>query len=266
MAIWEYRDVAKEPHLFWSKEYCPFCKTELRELPEDWIFTAPKSGNITSVAVCAVCGWPRVVQLHIEFDSYGDYHTEYRAAGSLKELDVRDIRTPLFEVREILAARYSERFNIHPRKFEEVVGSVFESLGYEVAVTNYRGDEGIDIILEGQEGFSGIQVKRHKNRIEAEQIRSLAGALVLGGFIKGLFITTSNFRSGAEITAARYKSRGISIELMNSKRFLDVLKIAQRKEYSSKRKLDVSKLLDNLTVFREWTIWADGSSEPGIGL
>jgi hypothetical protein len=49
--------------------------------------------------------------------------------GILKKLDLSDLRQPLDEVRSYLAAKYDERFRIHPRLFEQVVGSVFNNLG-----------------------------------------------------------------------------------------------------------------------------------------
>jgi hypothetical protein len=80
-----------------------------------------------------------------------------------------------------------------------------------------------------------VQVRRYRDerRIEAEQIRSLAGALQLGGHTRGVFVTTSRFRSGAVTTAKRYGAApiGLPIELIDAKGFLAALGLAQRQSF-----------------------------------
>ena|SRR6266404_5623210 len=75
---------------------------------------------------------------------------------------------------------------------------------------------------------SGFKVKRYKNSIQVDQIRELAGALVLGGMTRGVFVTTSDFQSGAASTADRLAARGLPIQLINASEFLQVLGVAQR--------------------------------------
>ena len=95
-------------------------------------------------------------------------------------------------------AKSNARFTIQPRLFEETVASVFRTLGYRAVVTSYSGDDGIDVILENDSGtFLGVQVKRYQDRIKVSQIRELLGALVINGMTRGIFITTSDFQSGA---------------------------------------------------------------------
>jgi restriction system protein len=155
------------------------------------------------------------------------------AIGSLVELSLIDISTPLDEIRKYLAARGLFP-KIDPKLFEEVVCSVFSDLGWKARTTGYS-DHGIDVILEKpSEKPVGVQVKAYKatRRIEAEQIRSLAGALVLNGYTKGIFVTTSSFRSGAIATAARYRTLGTPIELLNAEQFLEALGVAQRRSFT----------------------------------
>lgn len=67
-----------------------------------------------------------------------------------------------------------------------------------MVITQYRGDKGIDLWLEGAKGKLAVQVKRYKDRIRAESVRSFVGALVgQGGTYKGIFVTTSGYQSGA---------------------------------------------------------------------
>jgi restriction system protein len=92
-------------------------------------------------------------------------------------------------------------------------------------VTGYSNDGGIDVILEKESKQIGVQVKRYKNKIKVDQIRELTGALFLSGIPKGIFVTTSDFQSGANKLVQKSHDRGIPIELINSKRFYDILKL-----------------------------------------
>jgi hypothetical protein len=117
--------------------------------------------------------------------------------------------------------------------FEEVVASVFRDLEYKVVVTGFSADGGVDIVLHGSsDHVVGVQVKRYRSEIKAEQIRSLAGALVLGGQTRGVFVTTSDFSRGAKDTARKYSELGVQIELINAQAFYDALGLVERQKTS----------------------------------
>lgn len=129
-----------------------------------------------------------------------------------------------------------------------MVGSVFKSLGYHVVVTGRSNDGGIDAVLEGASGIRiGVQVKRYRNKIEAEQIRAFTGALVIEGFTRGIYVTTSAFRPGAKRAAEKSEVRGHPISLVDADGFLAALSVAQREFYTSEE-LDV--MLANLLYDR----------------
>ncbi|WP_158244292.1 restriction endonuclease [Trinickia dabaoshanensis] len=167
-------------------------------------------------------------------DGRSRWGAETGAAGSLRELDLTDIQHPLQDVRDYLTIRYDKRFELHPRLFEETVASVFRDRGFLPRVTSYSGDGGIDVILERPGERIGVQVKRYKNAISAEQIRSLAGALLIGGYTKGVFVTTSRYQPGATEVTALASARGMAIKLLDAPRFFDELKIAQRSKFQAK--------------------------------
>ena len=148
-----------------------------------------------------VCGWWLRFRESITRGEELEVRT-YGGIGALRVLDLSDLRTPIEEVRAFLVARYEERFHVHPRLFEETVGSVFRDLGYSTRVTAYSGDDGIDVILDGPNGESvGVQVKRYREKINVARIRELTGALVINGLTRGIFLTTSDFAAGAKRTA-----------------------------------------------------------------
>jgi restriction endonuclease len=185
---------------------------------------------------CRRCGW--WCRKHTTYSEVIDHQYTAAsarvsgAAGCLKKLDLSYGDTPVQEIRDYLAGRYQERFDVHPRVFEEVVASVFKDLGYDTIVTNYSGDDGIDVFMAKGGATIGVQVKRYKNGISVGQIRELAGALLLNDVETGMFVTTSHFQSGADNTVSRYAMRGMPIELVDADRFYSALEIAQAGHYA----------------------------------
>lgn len=257
MTIWAYEEIAREKTSESFIEKCRFCRADLSFLHT----SVEESGVVTrsrwteeKVLVCSICGWWHA-QRWVKIEEYRrpqfiDIH--YGASASLRELDLTDIRTPIEEVRSFLAARFEQRFELHPRIFEETVASVFRDHGFQADVTAYSADGGIDVILQRGTDTIGVQVKRYKNAIEVEQIRSLAGALVLKGLTHGMFITTSSFQPGAHSAVQDYCSRGYEIELMDSGRFYDALKLAQREMYGSFEDFPISDCLSHLIEIKQY--------------
>jgi len=252
MSIWEYRDKAKyiNTDIFTSTR-CIYCRYRLNLLPQNYderydkrkLFSLPPDEIITQVAVCPICGWWKLHRVIADSEYWEPYyetessvriHSEYGAIGSLKELDLSNVVQPIHEVRTYLSAKYTKRFNVNPRVFEETVASVFNNLGYTARVTAYSGDEGIDVVLDGpDETVIGVQVKRYKNSIQVEQIRSFAGALFLGDYTAGIFVTTSKYQPGSYNAATLSGIRGKPVELMDARRFYDALQIAQRNRFEA---------------------------------
>src|SRR5262245_61007924 len=257
MSIWVYNHLAKRPDHVWADNVCSFCKTKMELLHKsatNWSVRTTKLSREEQLFVCSVCGWWRA-QAQQESDDHeyglGTFaNHEYRAAASLRELDLRDLTTPISEIRSYLAARYESRFTLHPRLLEETVASVFGNLGYTSEATAYSGDDGIDVILRNADETIGVQVKRYKDNIEVEQIRSLAGALVLNGFTRGMFVTTSAFQRGAPTTAAKLETRGYKIELVDAQRFYNALQIAQREMFSSFADFPIQDCFSKLQLIR----------------
>ena len=266
MSIWTYNNqtpsVNREAI---SQENCLYCNARLDVLPESYDEEREGREAITQVAACPICGWWKVLRLdvygeYMDWINYDNEAFEFEggkrdnqlsgAIGSLRELDLEDIKSPLEEVRNYLAAKYEDRFKVHPRLFEQTVASVFRDTGHKAIITAYSGDGGIDVILEGPNNTTiGVQVKRYKNSIKVEQIRSLAGALILGGHTKGVFVTTAGYQAGASKVAEQLAVRGFPIELVDAAKFYDALCLAQRNKYRSANErntpfyaLDVAKL------------------------
>lgn len=220
MSIWHYserqRDFIKGPFFFWrtqseiylsqswKERRCFYCDTPMQLLYEEDRLE-PKYRNDSGdhehskrAYACPTCGWWRIhrIECHLGGRNADVYLYEHASVGTLRNLNLTDIALPLQEVRDFLTVRYSGRFAMHPRLFEQTVGSVFCDLGYDVRVTSYSSDGGIDVILDRDSETIGVQVKRTTRAIEVEQIRTFTGALVLRSMNHGMFVTTSSYRSG----------------------------------------------------------------------
>jgi restriction system protein len=214
------------------------------------VFEIVGSPNIDVASYfCRSCGWWEIKKEVTLFAKHQIWCIYFLSAGMLRKLDLADVDLPLSIVRKYLIRHYSERFNMHPRKFEEIVGDVFKDFGYYSFVTGYTRDGGIDIVLENSSGEQiGVQVKRNKDFVEVEQIREFVGALVLRGVTKGIFVTTSKFRKGSHTLSNLATQKGVAVELMDATKFFDALKIAQLK---SQEVLQFAYLKANLELVGE---------------
>lgn len=253
---------------------CPYCGGALRELtgrrtnrPGESLSEHSISG-FAAVVVCDVCGWWKVenneqvlTNYHYRAEEfYISYLVNRVGMGSLRNLDLNDISTPISELKSYLLAKYKARFTLTPRKFEELVGSIFSDFGYKVRLTSYSGDRGIDIVVfDNDDSTIGVQVKRYAGKVEAEQIRALAGSLVLNGHTKGVFVTTSGFTKGSQKTARQYEALGFPIELINAKRFYDCLAIGRTGAWTAEElgSKPLSRLLENPRLMAAVSFQAD---------
>lgn len=182
-----------------------------------------------SILICPDCGWwaaiDRAVLPAVRFQFW---QINLVSTASLIDFDMSDIHVPVEEARNYLCQRYQARHSLHPRLYEQTVASVFRDLGFDAEATAYSNDGGIDIVLRRGGERIGVQVKRRQRSIEVEQIRSFFGALMLGGFTRGIFVSTSKFQPGAIRAAGSAGQMLMPIELIDPDRFLDILGIAQR--------------------------------------
>lgn len=265
MSLWEYAQCPYELiGEFYAVSSCPFCRLSLRHIAASEM--QPERHTSTTemnMGVCQNCGWWNAqgeVRERVGHHSTAVY--ELGSYGVLKRLDLTDVETPLSDVRDYLTAKYETRLTMDPRLFELTVGSVFADHGYAVEVTACSGDGGIDVILTGGDSRIGVQVKRWRGKIEATSIHALQGAMVLQGVTRGIFVTTSAFRSGAVRDAQRFGTLGTPIELLDAPRFLDALRIAQAKversddEWAAKVRPHLRKL-GSYTDLDEGSFYAD---------
>jgi restriction system protein len=267
MSVFDYKNYCDPKDSFENNPHqstCPYCKSKLESIEvkdrwhisneellavhEDTIISYKEIHDLEDcylnlrmdtqsfeiwVDCCLTCGWWRLVKdVCICAEQWQMWDIFFGCVGTLKNLSVDDLSTPIDEINNYLVAKYEDRFSVNPRKFEEVVASVFKNIGHHVYVTGYSNDGGIDVILGNtDENLIGVQVKRYKDKIKAEQIRAFAGALMLSGLNKGIFVTTSSYQPAAISAAQKFTSITLPIELIDANKFYDALKLSQKKSF-----------------------------------
>lgn len=105
-------------------------------------------------------------------------------------------------------------FSLHPRRFEELVASIFKSNGFDVELTPESRDGGVDIFAVRKDGMSGgllhlIECKRYEpsNKVGIGVVQRLLGVVDHHRATKGLVITTSSFSADAVSFASQSKYR-----------------------------------------------------------
>ena len=265
MSIWTYAQQTREIEIMkHNGNECFFCHAimlELRHIGQTFVNDGFSSARIFG---CPNCGWWNAYEL-VEHRMYRRVgytvrRSLKRAAGCLVELDVSDRTAAVQAIRDHLAIHRKALSRVHPDRLEKVVADVYKDLGYHSVATASSGDDGIDVILDKGGIRIGVQVKRYKNKVQLKELRELAGALVLDGMTKGVFVTTSDFTSGAPRTVQGFQQHGIQIELINGERLLSQLEIAQRAMYRSREEFEEAAILRHLVEIDSSTTWEDADS------
>ena len=236
MSIWTFQDYfpGRASRIGFRSSECPYCKTPLSSLGTiGHILDIEKRGW-----ACPACGWWKV---EAERDVSGPTFipdtdvvgSELRYAhGTLVNFSVKDWAGPLDELQRYLVVRYDAIGEVSPRKVEEIAADIFKNLGYRAELTAYSKDGGIDVIVtEPRDGERiAVQVKRYKDRVGVEPVRSFVGAMTLQGFTRGIFIATGGFTAPAR---ALEDTDVVGLELQDGQQFFEQLRISRRPAYYS---------------------------------
>lgn len=204
--------------------------------------------NQWTISACPCCGY-------WTFYSYAwcdtatiSYMESYREA-CLRTFDVSSIQVPVETLRDYLNKNETKFHNIHPSKFEELVGSVFRDFfNCEALHVGRSGDGGIDLIVLDSDSPLAIQVKRRRDVSTAEPVstvREFLGATLLQGFKRGAIVTTANsFSKPSVLAALNAKSRLLveQFDLIDFRRFLDIFHLVADQEAAPPWKSEVPEV------------------------
>jgi len=151
-------------------------------------------------------------------------HWEKSIETALEEQYV-NILSPIADQVEKMESGMWELGDLHQiswQEFETLIGTLYESFGYETEVTSDTADMGIDVWATNADERVAIQAKRYQegNRVGRETLQKLASTLAKGDADRVIVVTTSEFAR----TAKEYsESFGSEIELINGEELRDQL-------------------------------------------
>lgn len=118
--------------------------------------------------------------------------------------------------------KYPERlYRLDPRKFEELIASIMEDLGFTVELTRATRDGGADIIARIKTAVTdfvaNIECKRYspENKVNVSIVRSVIGVHNIKNPSKSIIVTTSFFTKDA-IKEARQYNHSLELKDFNN--------------------------------------------------
>ncbi|MEO8527778.1 MAG: restriction endonuclease [Pseudolysinimonas sp.] len=213
---------------------CKYCQRTMHEVYDEvqgeWGSSAYR--RIRTFA-CA-CGWWNSEDVYqaVAYPEYGDAFNwqAVNSQGCLRAFSVSDSEIPTATLREALARDRADLRHVDPYKLERLVGDVMSDFfNCEVRHVGRAGDGGIDLLLMDGDSPRAIQVKRRSREVaEAVSfVREFVGAMLLGGHISGMFVTTApRFSAAAESTAALAVSKSLvsRIDLVDADSLLSFIR------------------------------------------
>ena len=136
---------------------------------------------------------------------------------------------------------------IDPRQFEELCGLLFEELGYDVEVTRYVSDGGVDAFLRKDGSISLLQCKRVQGSVGEPILRDLFGSMMHNGAKDGIVVTT-----GTVSAAARKWVYGKPIRIIELAELVRLLELHISKDAIVPKSFSVN--VSTQTVMRELRI------------
>lgn len=125
------------------------------------------------------------------------------------------VRIELAEVNDelikFLASHPDQLYSLNPRKFEELVETIFRDFGYDVILTPRSKDGGLDIRAIRKDSLGTflclIECKRYRasQPVGVAIVRGLYGVVASERASCGLIVTTSHFTRGAKEFAEKNK-------------------------------------------------------------
>lgn len=123
---------------------------------------------------------------------------------------VTDINT---ELKRYLNKHPGKLYDLSPRKFEELIASILEDLGFDVELTRATRDGGSDIIAYIRnavcEYLTLVECKKYApdNKVGVGIIREVTGVHFLKRATKSLIVTTSYFSADAVKEAMKFENQ-----------------------------------------------------------
>jgi HJR/Mrr/RecB family endonuclease len=117
------------------------------------------------------------------------------------------------EIKKYLSKNPEKIHDLSPRKFEELVASILEDLGFDVTLTKQTRDGGSDIIASIKNALTSflilVECKKYspENKVDVGIIREVVGVQTFKNPSKSIIVTTSTFTRDAIKEASQLKDK-----------------------------------------------------------
>ncbi len=117
-------------------------------------------------------------------------------------------------IRELRLKKADFLINLNPREFEQEIILLYKQLGYEVKLTPYTNDKGVDGIVIKDRIKYAIQCKRYNNlrAIGRPDLQKFYGAMSSVRANRGIFVATCRFTDNAKEFALKHRIECIDLE------------------------------------------------------
>jgi len=152
-----------------------------------------------------------------EFANSGEFKEElYKDPAPISEIEKPKAITIANideEVKNYFKRHPEKLYDLSPRKFEELVASILEDLGFDVKLTQETRDGGSDIIASIKNSVTSflvlVECKKYspENKVGVGIIRQVAGVHSLREPSKSIIVTTSYFTEDAKKWVSEYNEK-----------------------------------------------------------
>jgi hypothetical protein len=188
----------------------------------------------SNVLSCPACGWWIGGQYITDGGGRG-WTVKELYIGLLQRYALASAKLPTETLRTALKKSPALIYEVHPRKMEELVGSVFRDFyNCEVRHVGRTGDGGVDLLLVESDNSVIVQVKRRMSQNASEGvslIREVVGATLLSGHRRAIVVTTGRFTRGSKKVSHGAVEQGVleRLELIDISQFIEILGLTSRK-------------------------------------
>lgn len=157
----------------------------------------------------------RLLRSATRIEAAGDFAEELYVEPTTAQADdsFKVITSIDDEVKKYLSKHPEKLYELSPRKFEELVASILEDMGFEVELTQATRDGGRDIIAHVRNALCSyltlIECKRYApdNKVGVGIIREVVGVHHIRNATKSIIVTTSFFSSDAVKEARKMENQ-----------------------------------------------------------
>lgn len=193
---------------------------ELTALPEECLDQKLHCGF--GRGSCRKCGW----WYKFLITNSGGNAT---SVAEMLAFDINDTALLANELCSHLARRYSDIYQLSPRRFEEAVAEVYRSMGWQVTLTAQTRDGGLDLccLANDKNEKCIVECKRYsaERTVGIAVVDRLVGVSIRTGSNSAHLVTSSSFSRPALQAAAEARKQGITLELTDASELLRLLEV-----------------------------------------